>query len=475
MTGQNDFRLRNQISHVKWPPIVNPWSGGVISTLYQMDQSQYWDKNRMEAAQIGQLNQLLEHAIAHSRFYAKLYKDTDHADIKLNSMDDLKTLPIVTRRALQSAGEDWFATQLPPDHGAIGVAMTSGSTGRPLTSHSTTLTYLIQLALVLRSHQWARRDTSASIAFINEMGDGTTDQGRKNQGIKPSPFWQESLNPIIETGPSLTIDVKHSVEHLAEIIANFAPKYLVGYPSAIAEIAKHCQNRGIALPSLSQIGCFGETLPQSTRSLVKNVWNIGCVDGYSAKELGPIALQCPNAEHLHIQSDAAIVEVLDEKDQPCEPGETGRLIITSLHNFAAPMIRYEIGDYAEAGEPCNCGRTLPVLNRILGRQRNLLVYPDGSSKWPALREAGFAEMTHAGFPAIEQFQIVQTSIEDLEVNLVLKTPLSEQQETAAKAFLHQQLGHHWHITFRYRDEIPRSGRGKFEDFVRLCNRPEVDP
>jgi phenylacetate-coenzyme A ligase PaaK-like adenylate-forming protein len=61
------------------------------------------------------------------------------------------------------------------------------------------------------------------------------------------------------------------------------------------------------------------------------------------------------------------VEVLDEEGRPCAPGETGRVVATSLNNFAMPLIRYETGDTAEVGAPCPCGRGLPVLTRIMGR------------------------------------------------------------------------------------------------------------
>ena len=76
------------------------------------------------------------------------------------------------------------------------------------------------------------------------------------------------------------------------------------------------------------------------------------------------------------------MEVLDNHGRPCKEGETGRVVLTDLHNFTMPLIRYEIGDYAEVGPPCACGRGLPVLARILGRSRNMLTLPAGDRIWP---------------------------------------------------------------------------------------------
>jgi phenylacetate-CoA ligase len=59
--------------------------------------------------------------------------------------------------------------------------------------------------------------------------------------------------------------------------------------------------------------------------------------------------------------------VLDQRGNPRGPGEVGRVVVTPLNNFAMPLIRYELGDTAEVGAPCACGRGLPVLTRILDR------------------------------------------------------------------------------------------------------------
>jgi phenylacetate-CoA ligase len=102
------------------------------------------------------------------------------------------------------------------------------------------------------------------------------------------------------------------------------------------------------------------------------------VDMYTCQEAGYLALQCPDHPHYHVQSENVLLEVVDDQGLPCAPGEVGRVLVTSLNNFATPLIRYEIGDYAEVGAACSCGRGLPVLKRIMGRYRNLLTLPDGT-------------------------------------------------------------------------------------------------
>ena len=90
---------------------------------------------------------------------------------------------------------------------------------------------------------------------------------------------------------------------------------------------------------------------------------------YSTTEAGYIASPCPSGTGLHVHSENVIAEVLDERDRPCAPGQTGRLVFTTLHNFLAPFIRYDILDEVTlASEPCPCGRGLPLWTRVEGRR-----------------------------------------------------------------------------------------------------------
>jgi phenylacetate-CoA ligase len=151
-------------------------------------------------------------------------------------------------------------------------------------------------------------------------------------------------------------------------------------------------------------------------------------------------------------------EVLDG-ERPCQPGEIGRVVVTPLHNFAMPLIREEIGDFAEVGEPCPCGRGLPVLKRVMGRVRNLVTLPSGAQHWPLIGGRGLTEAA-----PIRQFQLVQTSLEHVEVRLVVHREITSQEEASVKDVIRDRLRYPFELTVTYHDEIPRGPGGKFEDF-----------
>jgi phenylacetate-CoA ligase len=130
-----------------------------------------------------------------------------------------------------------------------------------------------------------------------------------------------------------------------------------------------------------------------------------------------------------------------------------------------PLVRYELGDYAEMGEPCACGRGLPVIRRILGKTRHMLRLPDGSMHFPRFGEARFPRIA-----PVQQFQVVQQSLEAIEVRLVVARALTGDEEAKLRDHVLEHLKHPFGISFAYVADIPRAASGKYEDF-----RCEVAP
>ncbi|MEK9723127.1 MAG: hypothetical protein VW405_06535, partial [Rhodospirillaceae bacterium] len=101
-----------------------------------------------------------------------------------------------------------------------------------------------------------------------------------------------------------------------------------------------------------------------------------------------------------------------------------------LHNFAMPFLRYAVGDFAEVGEACPCGRGLPVLNRIIGREQNMLSLPGDAKRWTPLSEGGIRKLLKLA--PIREYQFVQKSLDEMEVRLVVARPLSADEAAAVR-------------------------------------------
>jgi phenylacetate-CoA ligase len=192
-------------------------------------------------------------------------------------------------------------------------------------------------------------------------------------------------------------------------------------------------------------------------------WGAPIVDLYSCEEAGYLALQCPSGDHYHVQSENVLLEIVDNEGLPCRTGEIGRVLITPLHNFATPLIRYEVGDMAEFGDPCDCGRGLPVIRKIHGRKRNRLILPGGRSEFPYLGEHG--QITSLTGLVVRQFQCIQNSLEEVELKLVIDRPFTKEEEDKVRHHMQKNLGHPFRVIFSYVSEIPKNQNGKFEEFV----------
>jgi phenylacetate-CoA ligase len=258
------------------------------------------------------------------------------------------------------------------------------------------------------------------------------------------------------------------VREQAQWLLGENPDYLISIASNARALAAYCGERGLRLPRLREVRTYGEALHSDIRAICRQAWDVPVVDMYSCAEGGYLALQCPEHEHYHVQSESAWLEVLNPEGLPCAPGEIGRVVITPLHNFAMPLLRYDIGDYAEVGPACVCGRGLPVITRIMGKVRNMLQLPNGDTRFPRFGEARFPRIA-----PVQQFQVVQKSLDTIEVILVVARTLTSAEEQKMREHVLKHLLHPFRVSFVYVDSIPRAASGKYEDFrCEVAARPE---
>ncbi len=415
-----------------------------------------WPAERLLEAQFDQLAKVVEHARNTVPFYRDHLADIDTSASPDKLREGWREIPLLSRVEAQGAGPALRTTKLDKRHGKPREVVTSGSTGTPVRLLDTAVTRMFWHALTIREHHWQGRDFSQSLAAIRKIKD----DGAAWPDGRTGDNWGASTQVLYKTGPAAVLNIMTPVEQQAEWLQRRNPGYLITFSSNLEALARHCLDRGIALPGLLQARTLAETMRPEIRDVCREAWGVEIADMYSTQEVGYIALQCPEHEHYHVMSERVLVEVIDDRGELCGPGEVGRVVISDLHNFATPVIRYEIGDYAEVGEPCPCGRGLPVLKRILGRTRNMLTLPSGEQVWPVLGDSGYTEIG-----TIRQLQFIQKTPKRLEIKLVAGSPLEEAEEAALRKLVTGRLGHPFDIALSYVDDIPRNAGGKFEEFM----------
>ena len=456
MTQASHIPIPNSsVPGIVWPAIPEMNGTILLTLLFQLEQSQWWPPERLRQAQFRQAGDLLRHAFESVAYYRKRLAEAGYTlDTPLDEESWLR-LPLLKREDIQQAGQELWSQALPKGHGKTNNIVTSGSTGTPVKLLGTGLTGVFWNLFTVRDFFWRRCDVSGKLAAIryDRTGAAPYPDGAT------LPNWGAGFASSVPTGPAQMLSIETPIAQQAEWLKRQNADYLITHPSNLEALIRYCGDAGIKLPSLREVETLSELVPPHLRALCQDQWNIPLVDMYTTQEAGYLALQCPAHTHYHIQSEHVIVEVLDENGRPCEAGETGRVVVTDLHNFATPLIRYDIGDYAEIGAPCDCGRGLPVIEKIYGRQRNMIRLPDGTSHWPLLSYDKFIEIA-----PIKQFQFVQKTLQVIEIKLVVERPLSAGEEEQLKNLVNSRLGHNFDLRISYHDYIPRSASGKFEDF-----------
>jgi phenylacetate-CoA ligase len=411
----------------------------------------------MRARQFDQIGELVAHIDRSVPYYGVTLRKAGVRPGQPISEDAWRRAPILTRRAAQDGNDRLFATQTPPSHGQVGDHTTSGTSGMPVRLKQTKLHHLFWQSFVLREEVWHRRDLSATI-----LGIRRDDQRQDLSGavhVRRMPDWGAPVSTVYPTGPSLVLDYRSSVADQAQVVRRERPAYLTVYPSVLLELLRHCREHDVAFEGLKGVRTVLEVLAPEVRQLCREVLGVGITDVYSCGEAGYLAIQCPEYGAYHLQQENALIEILDDAGAPCAPGAVGRVVVTTLHNFAMPLLRYELGDLAEMGEACPCGRTLPVITRIVGRARDMLTLPDGAKRYPFY---GHSAMMTVG--AIRQHQVVQKSLTEIEIRLVVAHPLSPAEEAKIREAAIEGLGHPFEITLAYTDEIKRDRSGKYAEF-----------
>lgn len=445
--------LKSGMAGTVWPAIPEPAGATMLAVQYQLEKSQWLVPEELIELQLQQAGQLLAHAAAQVPYYRNRLRHALVKPGKRLSLAEWRQLPILTRAEVQRAGKSLLASTIPAGHGKINQVQTSGSTGTPITAFGTDLTQFFWRAATLRDHLWHQRDFSAKFTAIRSEGARQPGEWTERQG------WGPATDVLFTTGPSSALNIRTDVATQAAWLVQQRPVYLLSFPSNIAALARHFQATGLALPTLREIRTYGEVAGSEVRRLCQETWGVPITDMYSSQEVGYIALQCPDHEHYHLQ-EGVFTEVLDEMGQPCQIGEVGRVVVTNLHNFAMPLIRYQLGDYAELGEPCPCGRGLPVLRQVMGRVRNLLILPDGRRHWPS-----FPSKEWSVIGTIRQMQLVQHDLERIEARIVADQPLQPAEKERLRQTLVERFGHPFRIDITYYTEIPRGGSWKYEDFI----------
>jgi phenylacetate-CoA ligase len=365
----------------------------------QLQQSERLSAHDLAQLQSEALASLIAHHLRHTPAFAARLRRAKLGANDVNSVATLVRLAPLARRDIQDLGASFHSRQIPAGHEPVGTTTTSGSTGEPVTVRRSGQCRLYWAANTARDHRWNGRKVTDRLLSI-----------RPSIPARTEGDWGFPMASLGRTGPSLGLPTAMDLaEHLRNI-DEFQPQTLLVFPNVLGGLLDEWERRGHAPPALRHIKTVGETVSAELRERTRRICELPIEDSYSSQECGVIAVQCTTGGLFHIMAESVVVEVLDSAGHPCPPGQSGRIVVTDLRNFASPMIRYDIGDIAVRGEPCACGLQLPTLQSIMGRDRNLVARPDGSRRYAIV---GFHEFQKVA--DVLQFRCIQHSLQEIEL------------------------------------------------------------
>ena len=339
-----------------------------------------------------ELKQMVGFAKIRIPWYTNEFPTSNEISSSTSLTQLLSILPILKRKDVQDNFDGMYFKSPEHDESDYAIQATSGSTSKPVSVMKFAPLYSAEYdALTLTEWHLQQHDITKSIASFR-----LTNEENDNIPIGPP------LSYIGANRRTTARSILHnSIEQLLKELHRLKPDYLFVNGVVLRQLALAQMQSDLPRITVENFLTVSDRIDPELRELVNEVFESKIIDSYSSEEFGYIALQCPKHNHLHVWAPSVLIEVVDELGNPCPVGIPGRVLVTSLHNFAMPLIRYEIGDIAQFGAACESGLAWPVIERIVGRTRAAVTLPNGDFHLVTFFECEFMKMRN-----ITDFQVV---------------------------------------------------------------------
>lgn len=419
--------------------------------LADLKRSQWLTLGEQRAYQETKLRQLMVHAYYHVPYYREQFDRLGLKPEDIRTLDDLHKLPVITKKAVT---ENLYLGIMSNNHDKKKIlkVTTSGSTGEPFAVFAEKRQLEMRWAATLRSTEWTGY----------RFGDRQVRLWHKYLSMKKSEVLKELLDAFFTRRkfiPAYEIS-ESNIKDFLKGIMRFKPVLLDGYAESYNIIAQHLRNYAYEGHRPKAIMSSGQTLPPDSRQRIEEAFGCKVYDKYGAREFaGGLAYQCAEQNGYHIVSECAIIEIVDAQGKPVAPGEVGEVVVTELNNYALPLIRYKLGDFAMAMDPnmqCACGRGLPLMGAVEGRIQATIV---GTSK-QLIPGTFFARLFSNYDYAIRQFQVVQHELGKITMKIVKANRYDDQVLQNVIGEIQKHLGEDMAVEVEFVDVIPLGRTGK---------------
>jgi len=442
-----------------------------FETFYQFEKlvySEFLNEKEEHIKQCNGLSKILQFAAQRTRYYRKLFKKLKISATDIISPSQLHQIPPLTKLDILDHSKKMQAKFLPEGHSFSGFTMSSGTTGKPTVVPGTNLTRFFFCYLQQRGLRWYRINPMATLAAIRLPSQlpPTQDGHELEIGHTLKLEQWKNVGSFFYTGPFIGFSVFNHIDNQADWLHACNPDYLLTYSETIEHLAFAFQDRETPASLKGVIAISEQLTPQMARHAQKT-FGVPIFQNYGLNEVGIVATKCREGNRYHVHTEHCLVEICDESGKPCAPGETGKILVTSLNNYAMPLIRYDTDDLAVAVEgPCPCGRTLPSFGEVTGRYSRIAYLPENTLGYVGAIRDALEHMPADLSKNLRQFQVHQHNDNTFELRLFAPGGLPEPFTQRVVAAWENALGgNDLKLTILEVEEIMRNPGGKFQDFT----------
>jgi phenylacetate-CoA ligase len=391
------------------------------------------------------LAKLLTFARDHVPYYRRVFEDAGLDPTRASLREDLSRVPLLTKDLIRQHRSELIADLM--HRGPLFPKSTGGSTGVPLTFYRDRYVQAVSEALDVFVRSWWGIRPWDRTALV-----WGTDRDLNESTWREKFYEWRYRRRLINAFRMQDTDLLN----FCQALLCWRPPYLMGYASALEELARCAQTHGLDGLRFHAIRSAAETLWPGQRQLIENTFHAPVYNFYGSREIGNVAAECPEERRLHLISTWHYLEIVDEQGRPLANGEPGQLVITDLSNFGMPFVRYRNEDTGTlAIARCPCGRPSPVLENLLGRTSDLIRTPQGE-----IVHGEFFTHLFYGLDNIRQFTVHQTELTKLILKYVPAGTGHNETIQRIASSIRRRLGPEVTVEVEVCDVIERPPNGK---------------
>ena len=459
--------LKDSLIHLVLAVARAPLGSRFTDSLREMRRVQWCSTSALLSRSEVKLASLLKHAADNVPYYRDLYRRRGVQADALRTISDLQALPVLTKSDYRTCQPETLRAVNVPRSAHV-ERRTSGSTGEPFEFSLDRRAVPVIFASHLFYDSW--HGLSPFDRYVRIVAPPATQvplPADASTSVRVRRAITSHLQQLYErlTQEKITVWEVSSdgAKRIWLRIEAFRPKFIMGYTSTLAALADELLQCHLPLSRpVHGVITIAETLTPNRKRLIEQYFNAPIINRYGLREFGAWSAQScrESPDRFHINTELVVCEVLRPDGTPCAAGETGRVVMTDLCNFARPFIRYDTGDLAVAvADTCACGRGFPLLGPIDGRSVDCLRTPSGDEISPAIL-GHFLFVYHPHLEAVRHYQLVQDTPTRVTLLVVPGREWDEARRERVRSDLRQLVGGEMEVDVQAVTEIRPEQSGK---------------